>query len=361
MIFKEVKLKRDSWHYRLTDRMFGPLPTFSNFCPYFWLTVFCVVVSPLFFAGVGLKWSFMNLPRVLTPLGVLLAPVGALLVKVLEWALVRFESVIDSALCMPLEAATITGISDEKLLDLYRHSRYNFMDRYQYSEDMAYRSLLSNAEDRKQRTLWARMDHKFQAWMNGKGEGWRAELEAAKARVIAEREENERAQAVRDAVRAAASKAADARRRQMLNNIVKYTKIVTPIVLSILALIPLYFSFLLLRIVIGLPWAHIGLEILKLPLYLLMAIWWVIKLPYRAMMIFSLGERLAIISLPFVAAVLIRLSRKCDLELPFTVAFGGFFRRLSRWGDSVNEFGEFMFEGFKMWKRDNCPQIIWEE
>ncbi len=372
MIFKEMRLRKDSLHYRLVNRMFGPLPTFNNFCPYFWLTVFCIPMSIPFFAGVGIKWVFLNLPRLLTPLGVLLAPVGALLVKGLEWALVGFEKMIDNALCMPLEAATITGISDERLVDLYWHSRFVYMDKYNYSEDLAYRSLLGNADDRKQRTVWARMDHKFQAWMRGKGDNWREDLKAAQTRLAAQREEEERAQAVRDAVRAAADKAqreaaavSAAARREMLNNIVKYTKIVMPVMLGILALIPLYFVFLLLKILVGLHWAAICLGILKMPWYLVLAIWWVLKLPYRFMILFSTVERLVIISLPFVAAVLIRLSRKCDLELPITIFFsgpaGGLFRRISRWCDAVNEFGEFMVEGFKMWKRDNCPQIIWEE
>jgi hypothetical protein len=376
MIFKEVKLRKDAWHYRLQNRMFGPLPTFNNFCPYFWITVFCVIVSPVFFSGVAMKWAFLRLPLVLAPIGTVLAPVGALLLGVLELVVEKLLSGIDNVLCLPLEAATIAGISDERLLDLYGHSRYIYMDRYQYSDSLAYQSLLGNADDRKTRKLWARMDHKFQAWILGRGDNWREDLKAAEARLVTKREDEARELAVREAVRAAAAavqREADAKaaaeRRQMLNNIVKYTKIAIPAMLGLLGLVALFGVYKFLVFLVMLPWLDLALNILKLPLYLLAGIWWVLKLPYRFIILFDVWQRLIIIATPIVGVVLVRLSRKCDLELPLTVfsswltkrRSSGLYRRIGSLFDAFGDFVDFMIEGFKMWKRDNCPQIIWEE
>lgn len=40
-------LKKDGWHFRLQQWTFGKdMPRFNNFCPFFWLTIFCVIASP---------------------------------------------------------------------------------------------------------------------------------------------------------------------------------------------------------------------------------------------------------------------------------------------------------------------------
>ena len=55
-----VRLRRDAWHGRVQRWTFpGGTPGFQNFCPYFWLTVFCLTVSPF----VLVARSFMRLLR----------------------------------------------------------------------------------------------------------------------------------------------------------------------------------------------------------------------------------------------------------------------------------------------------------
>lgn len=51
MFFESITLKKDSWHWRLQTWMYGTFfwedrPT--NYCPYFWLIVFSLVISPIF-------------------------------------------------------------------------------------------------------------------------------------------------------------------------------------------------------------------------------------------------------------------------------------------------------------------------
>lgn len=50
-----IKLNRNGWHRRLQNYVFNTpshdvhFDLFNNFCPYFWLTMFCVVVVPFIF------------------------------------------------------------------------------------------------------------------------------------------------------------------------------------------------------------------------------------------------------------------------------------------------------------------------
>ncbi len=48
MIFTTVKLSKKQWHYKMLSFCFGKrnVPEY-NFCPYFWLTVFCFIMFPL--------------------------------------------------------------------------------------------------------------------------------------------------------------------------------------------------------------------------------------------------------------------------------------------------------------------------
>lgn len=41
----EIKLNRNGWHRRLQKYVFNDPPMYHNFCPYFWLTNFCIFVT----------------------------------------------------------------------------------------------------------------------------------------------------------------------------------------------------------------------------------------------------------------------------------------------------------------------------
>lgn len=44
----EVKLSKKSWHYKLQSFTFGiNQPELYSLCPYFWLTIFCMLISPI--------------------------------------------------------------------------------------------------------------------------------------------------------------------------------------------------------------------------------------------------------------------------------------------------------------------------
>lgn len=67
----EVKLKRNGWHQRLQKFVFKYPPTFYSFCPYFWITIFCILITfvipiiPIWkiikYTGMGIGWLFIKI------------------------------------------------------------------------------------------------------------------------------------------------------------------------------------------------------------------------------------------------------------------------------------------------------------
>lgn len=57
-----VKLKKDGWHRKIQEWTFKNPPVFHNYCPYFWLTIFCLLVSP-FVGFYKILETFFNYTR----------------------------------------------------------------------------------------------------------------------------------------------------------------------------------------------------------------------------------------------------------------------------------------------------------
>lgn len=56
----QVKLSSNSWHAKLHIWTFGRVEMRHNLCPYFWLTVFCIIVSPFVALGKFVKVSVLK-------------------------------------------------------------------------------------------------------------------------------------------------------------------------------------------------------------------------------------------------------------------------------------------------------------
>lgn len=57
-----VKLSKDSWHYRLQKFTHGYDPIYNNLCPYFWNTVYCTLIAPVSFLGKAVKPYLFPVP-----------------------------------------------------------------------------------------------------------------------------------------------------------------------------------------------------------------------------------------------------------------------------------------------------------
>jgi len=58
-MFTSVNLNPKGWHARLQEWTFGDVPYRNNFCPFFWLTILCMLISP-FVVAIKTGLFFIN-------------------------------------------------------------------------------------------------------------------------------------------------------------------------------------------------------------------------------------------------------------------------------------------------------------
>lgn len=372
----EINLKKGAWHYRLQHTIFGEFQDFNNFCPYFWLTMFCIAVSPFCFSFYAFKWVATNaIPYLLGFAWVALRPVAELAFRGFE----LFFDLLDRSVCLPMERAALEYLDERRLVTLYENSRYSFKRDGMSDEEALQRLFYYRTNDRDDRKRVLRMDKKFQLWKDIAGDSWEEKLSKAKqeaaTKKVAEREEQDRRRAEREEAVAKA----EVTRRKMLNNIVIWTKRLTPYLLGIIGLGGLY---LLCRMCVWMPWIELGKitvkMIIAIPVCIVWFFWQVIKIGWDVVThlwkmgpMFSRPEKGMMMALPFVGAILMKISRKCDLEI-------GFVRGLRRFADALGklvfflgrpfeyvvlglvEFVKFVAEYVVLFKKDHCPKINWE-
>lgn len=354
-----IKLSTNSWHYKLQTDIFGPRPTFHNFCPYFWLTLFCMGVAPFIYTGVGVKYFFTEYlpPRAEKAWEVAqpwLAKAGAKLFAVAGFLL----SIIDRVLCEPLDRFALAHLSDDKLLGLYGNSADYYKKAYECEDrEEGLRHLLSRAYDRKERERFLAQDEKFKRWKDMTGDNWEKILADAIARRDEQIKMEKAAEAAAQAAlfeREKATKAAEAARRDMLNRIVKYTQYFVKGVGILLA------AGILAGIVKGLmavPWLIVGAALLSIPLTLwgALVVIWTVKWKI-------LGTIAVIAVMLFGSFLLALLIRKCDVEIDLSFLLPGarFIANLvSLIASPFIAFGRFVVDYVKAFKQNNCPQIEW--
>jgi hypothetical protein len=168
MFFSEVRLSRSAWHYRLQSFMFGKPPFTENFCPYFWLTIFCVIcttlVGPFVLLWKGLKWVLVHLLFIET------------VFEHIFLALDKSFDFLDSLLCKPFAEARFRGFDDEDIYHLSKRAGWSC----EYN-----RTFIMDSDGKKH-------VNKFIRWQKLIGEGWQQKVKAAWAYMEARRAEREK-------------------------------------------------------------------------------------------------------------------------------------------------------------------------
>ena len=94
----EIKLKRNGWHKKLQVYVLGnAAPEFMNFCPYFWVTNFCIVVT-----------FIIPIVPIIKSLVWLVRGSGYLFEMVADW--------YERAICEPLMRSSALGMDDDTLV-----------------------------------------------------------------------------------------------------------------------------------------------------------------------------------------------------------------------------------------------------
>ena len=197
MFFDEIILSKKSWHFRLQSRIFGTPPFEDNFCPYFWLTIFCTIIAPFFYFALGTML------------------VGTILLNLLDRCLlahvIKLSDIVYDNICEPLVYKRYRALSDWKVYTLKT-----------IADDCCAGYRLREISE-------------FKRWKESIGEEWPKRLEEIIKRVSKQREEHKRRETEKwekllekhhqDHLKKVA-------RKKLFSRIAKYTKwFVTPVVL----------------------------------------------------------------------------------------------------------------------------------
>lgn len=242
------RLRKGSWHYRLQKEKFGKIPYTTNFCPYFWLTLYCLVVKAFditvkVFCLVGGKiakicWGIVA--------AVLYLPykVGKTVVGWLDQWANMMADLFDTYIYEPWIADKLTKACPEEILELYRVADWQRWE---------------TTTNKQQETASKRFEH----WKKLEGDDWETKLaslkeqqkrdnEAEEERLAKQKAYQEEIKAKQEASKQAYAAWAD---KQYLAAI-KVAKVVTPVVLGTVALALLYWVYRLFAWVGGWPWGE---------------------------------------------------------------------------------------------------------
>lgn len=227
----EIKLHPNGWHRRLQKYVFGSrVPLFHNFCPYFWITNFCILVT--FIIPIV---PFIKL-IVLTCGG-------------LSWCFNKAADYFEDAICNPMFERAAMKMSSEEIIETWFFNSWNNLLNHNWQAELADEldSWPENMRDKYYGTNYKKRQEKikkFEAW-KAKTPNWeqiiadykikrKADMEQHQKDLIAKREER----IIQEHKEAERKINAEKRRQKMFTFIVMYTKwIIYPLLLSLAAFI----------------------------------------------------------------------------------------------------------------------------
>lgn len=367
----EISLRRNSWHYKLHSAILGT-PRFQNLCPYFWLTIFCVIAAPFFFTYKLLKLAVFGI--VVGGSYIFVAPM-ALIFSAVERGFEKLLDRMDNSVCRPMNRKMIETLPDEKIFDLWKSSRFYYATKLKTSPEEGFKELLSETRriayrylelsDKKadkfienvrnkdrQFLLWTELHPHWQKIVEGIVERQKAEEAAAKA-YMAKREAERRAR--------------EESIKKIQLRIIAVTKFIAPFLLVVLAAAALSAAGLLVYAIVkyAIPFvAHLCVLVAHF-----VAAWpWHRILHITGIVLGSLVIGSIVVLTLF---GLKKVNEKCTLPIgsflrPVGRVGGKGFRRVALFlGDylvaPVRSFFEFIVQYAKVAKKDYCPKINWED
>lgn len=332
-MFDQVSLKRDGWHAKLQKWVFGHVPYENNFCPFFWLTIFCILAAPFVASYRGaIKGFFLLLGVVSVPLLVF--------EKVFDW--------FDKKYCIPTFNKKVdefvSHMSDDDAYSLFKfiYDTRGRDDDIEFVKDYGWTNhkfdVLSKKDQNKYLARW-------KTWKKSVGDNWENRLKEARERWI--EAEKKRAE-LREQLEKE-RQAAEARRRQYYAALVKYTHLLIILPIGVAA-IYLVYALGLLGIILFENWTSIT----GFFAWLFSSIWHglLVATPW------VLGGLAVLLCVGFIVYMTINLFKKCNISIPGS----GFIKRVASAVASPFKSGaEFLAMYFKTLKENHCPSIEWDE
>lgn len=321
MFLTKVNLKKNSWHYKLQIRTFGNIPFKDNFCPYFWLSIFCILISPFILLSKGL----------------------VLAVKV---SCKPFELLVDwinKVICIPRYKSQIImmvdNMSDE---DAYLLASMMFYSHNAWDKEVTFTWTTDNYDKLSKRRR-KKLADRWNRWKNIAGYAWKEKLITAQEIYLERQEKEETESNKRKIERYKAQLEIEKRRKKFYAMLIKNTKfLVTGLITAILCTITYLLGWLLLIVIYN--WD----AVLTVTIYV-----GIIVLGIGALIIVIKGIQylLSKCNLNFMDA---------DIARPFR-----FIGHVIRWPFMktwyvIKSFGSFLVMYLKAFKEGNCPAIEWD-
>lgn len=334
MFFNQVSLSKKSWHYRLQDWTFGNVPYTNNFCPFFWLTIFCLLALPFTGGYRGTKWLAINILE--------------LSCFLVDNTFGRLANLFDKYLCIPWYKHQVTsranGMDDESAYDLLN---YIFSVPF-FCFDNDYDDPKINDDERNENTHFYGSSSKRKRRYHDQWKRWKTKNEDWQERLLVIRKRRQEIRKANEAYRKEqeeAAKKAEINRKKLMAALVKYTKYVGVAIVAAVGCGAVYLLAMLTHTIYD-CWGGITAWLWSAIWTIGAALWWVA--PYAGLII------LGILVLVGLVVLLYTLIDKCNITIPVPKVFG-------RIGNSIEEVAEFFFTFAKAFKEDNCPAIEWEE
>lgn len=137
-MFGEIELTRTSWHWKLQMFVLKRVPFQDNFCPYFWISIFCLLVSPFVVLWKSLVFA------VLSPFLTVLTFVA----KGFDTFCDAILALFDTLICSPLYNWSLHSASDTQVENLWAHSKERHKKDWEAKEKSQYESGLKYWEKR---------------------------------------------------------------------------------------------------------------------------------------------------------------------------------------------------------------------
>lgn len=246
----EVTLSKNGWHRKLQKFVFSDPPHFYNFCPYFWLTIFCIIVTfiiPAIPIWKVIRFIFLSF----------------------AWVMDKILDLFEKIICEPMVRHFAETMDEENIIKSY-HCHLWDLDNFwndtfaNYTEEQKkeynfwsddYSRILDMYSDKRKK-----LAKKFELWKQ-KNKNWESKIEEIKERQKKEYyDRKEREQKLWAEIAERQLKAEEERRKKeeqayqnkinrqkMFNTIMKFTKWVSYILGSVIICFCLYWVYVFLN------------------------------------------------------------------------------------------------------------------
>lgn len=322
----QVILKKDGWYCKLQEFVFGrDRSDFSNLCPFFWLTIFCIMASP-----------FVMIARIFWYVFKYVFRYSDICISFVFNKMEKIISYMEERYCNPFFENQISQYAQD-MTDQDAYNLFFFMYGWEreydngINDDRLYLWRTQAYRDLKQKKGNKYLD-RFDKWKELIGDNWAANIKAIRGKEKAKAdklwdektkkqdEKRKKKELILEAkwgkrrIKKEQKAAAVRRRNKMYNNIITYTRILVWLPGGLIALFILYWSARL-GLVIHENWSGLVGAMTSFVSSIIYGILYIIP--------WILGIGLVVITGAGLGYIIVKLVQKCNISLSTKISIPG--------------------------------------